>query len=209
MTPGAEPHQVFASAVGGFTELARLIPDSAWDGPGLGEWTVRDLVGHTSRALTTVSTYLQHPTDRAADTDAVGYYVAVREIAAGLGSADVAERGRQAGRDLGEHPVAAIEALAARALADVDDAADADPVLEVIGGLRIRLGAYLPTRTFELAVHCLDIAGAVGIDRSPPAAVLADAAALAARVGVALGAGPAVLLTLTGRATLPAGFTVV
>ena len=39
--------------------------------------------------------------------------------------------------------------------------------------------------------------------------MLADAAALAARIGVALGQGPAVLLGLTGRSDLPPGFSVV
>ena len=52
----------------------------------------------------------------------------------------------------------------------------------------MRLSSYLPTRTFELAVHGMDIAGAVGIDVAPPDDVLAEAAALAARIGVAAGA---------------------
>ena len=39
-----------------------------WAQLGLGEWTVRDLVGHTSRALTTVEAYL----DLAAEEDAAG-----------------------------------------------------------------------------------------------------------------------------------------
>ncbi len=37
------------------------IPDDAWDGPGLGDWTVRDLVGHTSRSLVTVIEYFARP----------------------------------------------------------------------------------------------------------------------------------------------------
>ena len=58
-------------------------------------------------------------------------------------------------------------------------------------------------------MHGIDIARAVGVDRDPPQEVLADAAALAARIGVALGQGPAVLLGLTGRTDLPPGFSVV
>ena len=62
---------------------------------------------------------------------------------------------------------------------------------------------YLPTRTFELAVHSLDIAGALGISLELPDDVLADALALASRITVASGRGSAVLLALTGRAGLP------
>ena len=50
---------VFASAARSFAELVREIGAGAWDGPGLGDWDLRSLVGHTSRSLITVSTYLQ------------------------------------------------------------------------------------------------------------------------------------------------------
>jgi hypothetical protein len=54
----------FASAARSFAALVHEIPASAWDGPGLGEWDLRSLVGHASRSLITVSTYLQQPADR-------------------------------------------------------------------------------------------------------------------------------------------------
>lgn len=204
MTPS---RAVFASAAQGFAALVRQIPDDRWDGPGLGDWTVRDLVGHTSRSLVTVSTYLKTTAQREDVVSATDYYVQMHSYSASLGAAAIVERGRQAGRDLGEDPAAAIDALVPRVLAEVD-AVD-DPLIEVIGGLGIRLSSYLPTRTFEFAVHGMDIARAVGIAFAPPDDVLADAAVLAARVGVALGHGPAMLLALTGRADLPPGFSVV
>ncbi|MGD9513300.1 maleylpyruvate isomerase N-terminal domain-containing protein, partial [Mycolicibacterium sp.] len=177
------------------------------DDPGLGEWTVRDLIGHTSRSLMTVSTYLKAPAQREDVADAVDYYVRMHEYSASLGAAAIVERGRQAGRDLGDDPVAAIEALALRVQTEL--AAVEDPLIEVIGGLGIRLSSYLPTRTFELAVHGLDIGRAVGVDFEPPVEVLTEATALAARIGVALGHGPTVLRALTGRGGLPPGFSVV
>lgn len=73
-------------------------------------------------------------------------------------------------------------------LATVDD-----PLIEVIGGLGIRLSNYLPTRTFELAVHGLDIARAAGVDFTLPEGVLLESVELA----------------LTGREPLPAEFSVV
>ncbi|WP_374158863.1 maleylpyruvate isomerase family mycothiol-dependent enzyme [Mycobacterium sp. G7A2] len=198
---------VFEAAAGHFADLVRSIADDRWDEPGLGDWTVRDLVGHTSRSLTTVSTYLRTQAVNEDVSSAVDYYVRIRDYAAGMGTDAIVERGRQAGRDLGADPAVAIDHLLARVLDDLDGVDD--PLIAVIGGLGIKLSSYLPTRTFELAVHGIDIARAVGVDRDPPEEVLADAAALAARIGVALGQGPAVLLGLTGRSDLPPGFSVV
>lgn len=69
--------------------------------------------------------------------------------------------------------------------------------------------AWLPTRTFELVVHGLDIAAVTGISASFSADALADATALAARIAVATGDGATVLRALTGRGTLPERFSVV
>jgi hypothetical protein len=58
-------------------------------------------------------------------------------------------------------------------------------------------------------VHGLDIAGAVGVSFAVPDDVLAEATALAGRIAAATGHGETVLLALTGRAALPAEFSVV
>ena len=203
----SEPRAVFASAATGFATLVRSVPEDRWSDPGLGDWNVRDLVGHTSRSLITVSTYLQTTAEREDVVSAADYYVKMHGYSAGLGAAAIVERGRQAGRDLGDDPAAAVDELLARVLSDLEEVDD--PLIEVIGGLGIRLSNYLPTRTFELAVHGLDIAAAIGEDVVPTAEVLTEAASLASCIGVQLGHGPAVLLALTGRASLPAGFSVV
>jgi uncharacterized protein (TIGR03083 family) len=197
----------YTAAAEAITDLVRRIPDDAWDGPGLGDWDLRSLVGHASRSFVTVSTYLRAPAGREDLASAVDYVARLREMAAGLGAADVVERGRQAGRDLGDDPAAAVDALAHAALSDAANASD--PLITVIGGLGIRLSNYLPTRTFELAVHGLDIARAAGIEFVLPDDVLEEATVLATRVGVALGHGETVLLALTGRAPLSDGFSVV
>ncbi len=210
MTTRTRPRAVFASAAESFATLVRRVPDGTWDDPGLGDWDVRSLVGHASRSLITVSTYLRSAAQREDVTSAADYYAWVHEYSANAGAAAIVEWGRQAGRDLGEDPVATIDALVPRVLAEVDEVDEVDdPLIEVIGGLGMRLSNYLPTRTFELAVHGMDIAGAVGIDFAPPDDVLAEAAALAARIGVRLGRGPGLLLALTGRRDLPPGFSVV
>lgn len=198
---------VFASAARYLATLVRQVPADRWDDPGLGEWTVRDLVGHTSRSLITVSTYLHSSASREDVREPADYYVRINSYAAGMGAQTIVERGRQAGRDLGADPAATIDGLVARVLDEVDAAGD--PLIEVIGGLGLRLNTYLPTRTFEIAVHGLDIAAAVGLSVTPPVEVVAEAAALAGRIGAHLGQGPAVLLALTGRSALPPGFSVV
>jgi len=197
----------FAAAAHGFAELVDRIPPDAWTRPGLGEWDVRSLVGHTARSLITVRTYLKTPAPRADLAGPQEYYLRVNPTVLGLDPADVVERGRQAGRDLGDDPAAAVRELVTATLADLDGVDD--PLIEVIGGLGIRLNAYLPTRVFEMAVYSLDIARALGIDFSLPPEVLTKALTLAVRIAAAGGQGEQVLLALTGREPLAAGFSLV
>lgn len=197
----------FVSAAEAFAALARRISPADWEKPGLGEWDVRALVGHASRSLITVSAYLRTPADREDVSSPVAYYTQIREYLSTSGAAEVVERGRKAGRDLGPDPVATIDGLLSTVLAELTEVDD--PLIAVIGGLGIRLSNYLPTRTFELAVHGLDIIRATGMSATLPSEVVEEATVLAARVGVALGDGEQVLLSLTGRTELPPGFSVV
>jgi uncharacterized protein (TIGR03083 family) len=190
-----------------FAALVHDITADRWDGPGLGEWDLRALVGHASRSLITVSTYLQQPAEHEDVTSPHDYYVQIRGYASNLGAADITERGRQAGRDLGDDPAATVDQLLSRVVGELSDAGD--PLIAVIGGLGIRLHNYLPTRTFELAVHGLDIARAVDISFAPPPDVLEEAAVLAARIAAAEGHGESVLMALTGRQQLPPSFSTV
>jgi uncharacterized protein (TIGR03083 family) len=201
-----DPIATFGSAARSFAALVRQIPAPAWDGPGLGDWDLRSLVGHTSRSLTTVSSYLQTTADREDIASPQDYYVYARQFASQAGRAAIVERGRQAGRDLASDPAAAVDALVDRVCSELTGRQDR--LIAVIGGVGIRLYAYLPTRTFEMAVHGLDIAGAAGVAFTLPAEVLDESAALAARIAVALGEGDTVLLSLTGRRTLPTPFSV-
>jgi uncharacterized protein (TIGR03083 family) len=197
------PYDTFAEAAHAYADLVRSIPPDAWTRPGLGEWNVRDLVGHTSRSLITVETYLGRPTAAEQVASSAEYYTVTSQI----DPASVAERGRLAGRALGEEPAQVVDALVARVLplAKRDD----DPLLETAAG-GTRLTNYLPTRTFELVVHGYDIATATGL--APPAysaRLLHEVIALAGAVAVATGRAPEVIRALTGRAALPANFTVV
>ena len=197
----------FLEAARAFADLVRRIPDDAWDGPGLGGWDLRALVGHASRSLITVSTYLQTSADHEDVATPQAYYAHTADYIRNAGAEAITERGRQAGRDLGADPVGTIEGLIDKVTADLATAGD--PLIEVIGGMGIRLHTYLPTRTFELAVHSLDIARAAGLAFDLPADVLQTALMLAAAIAVETGRGDTLLMSLTGREPLPPGFSVV
>lgn len=163
-------------------------------------------MGHTSRSLITVSTYLQAPASTADLAGPAEYYAAMRGFMSDAGAEAIIERGRQAGRDLGSDPAAAVDALVSKALDDLDGVDD--PLITVIGGFGIRLSHYLPTRIFELAVHSLDIARVTGLSADLPTEVLETAAMLATQIAVELGQGEILLMALTGRAELPRTFSV-
>jgi uncharacterized protein (TIGR03083 family) len=195
----------FSAAARAVDEAIAQVPQQMWDGPGLGEWTLRDLVGHTSRSLVTVIDYLARPVAEEVVPSAPAYYRAISE--GSFDAAAVTERGRQAGRDLGEDPSSRFSQLVDEAIA-VAEGTNADLVVHTImGGMRV--AHYLPTRTFELCVHGLDIAAATGIPVDLPAPAVEEACALAALSAVQRGLGPSLLLAMTGRRALPQGFSVV
>ena len=195
----------FAATARSVSDAVTQVPHDAWDGPGLGEWTVRDLVGHTSRSLVTVIDYLARPVAEEVVHSAPAYYTA---ISAGTIDADaVTERGRQAGRDLGDDPASRFRALADEAVR-VAEATDPGLVVHtIVGGMRV--AAYLPTRTFELCVHGLDLAAATGIPVDLPPQAVEEASTLGAVAAAQRGLGADLLLAMTGRRGLPPGFSVV
>jgi uncharacterized protein (TIGR03083 family) len=196
----------FAAAAACFTELVARVPGNGWDHPALGVWNVRDLVGHTGRALSTIEAYLDK--EPAGDTldGPVAYFVATRALLADPDA--VARRGRVAGAALGEDPVAAITDLARRVTALVDVTSDGALVASPVGA--ITLVDYLPTRTFELTVHGLDLARAIGVD-PPPSLQPAVSASLdlAGHLAGTLSQAPELLLLITGRTGLREGISVV
>src|SRR5947209_5818736 len=200
-----DPRPVFLAAAEAFVELVERVPADRWDGPGLGVWNVRELTGHTvSAGLRGVLTSLAEPAERCDMPSPAGYYALARTVDPAFYRAAVAaseEDARRQGAALGEHPAAVVRALLPEVAAAVQAAEGGQLVQTPAGGMRV--ADWLATRTFELAVHGLDVAEAGGVAALVPDEVLADAAALAARVGVEVGDGIPVLLALTGRRALP------
>ena len=197
-----DSRRAFTDAAAWFVRTAAIVGDR-WNRPGLGEWDVRALVGHTSRSLLTVETYLAHPADAVDVASAADYFRATRAMAA---DSAVAARGRDAGTALGTDPAAAVAEIAARVLALVDTQDGAAVVTTIAGG--IRLADYLPTRTFELAVHTADLATALGVPPHVPATAATQALYVVADLAVAGNLAGQLLLASTGRTGLLAGFSV-
>lgn len=204
--PGSTSRATYALAAHAFADQVAHIRPDAWDGPGLGDWDLRALVGHASRSPVTVLTYLPRTTDTAAVRTVAEYYrAAVTMMAAD--PAAVTARGRDAGVALGDDPVAAVADLVSRSLTALD-ATPGDPIIDtIVGGMHLE--HYLVTRIFELVVHGLDIAAATGVPYEPPPAALTASLRLAVDVAELRGDGSVLLLALTGRRTLPGGFSVV
>ena len=197
-----DSRRAFADAAEWFVHTVSLVGDR-WDQPGLGEWDVRALVGHTSRSFLTVETYLERPASDVDVASPADYFRTSRATAAGPA---VAARGRDAGTALGPDPAAAVAEIAARVVRLVHTRTGTDLLTTIVGGMR--LGDYLPTRTFELAVHTADLATAIGEPVDIPVTAAAQALQVVSDLALLDGHAGPLLLAATGRAGLPAGFSV-
>lgn len=171
----------------------RLVPDDAWDGPGLGSWTVRELVAHANRGQTTIEEYLLRP--REPEPPGSAYFT----------EEAVAARGREAVLALGDDPAEAVAATSRAVTALVENT----PADATIGSpaRTMTLADYLPSRIVELTVHGLDITSAIGADLSVPATAMRVSLGFVARLA-ARKSGQDVLFALTGRSALPEGYSV-
>jgi uncharacterized protein (TIGR03083 family) len=197
-----DSREAFTDAADWFLDVADRVGDR-WERPGLGEWDVRALVGHTSRSFLTVEEYLGRPAGAVEIPSTADYYRATSAIAAGPA---VAQRGRDAGTALGDDPPSALRAMAARVLPLVDSCDGTERVTSIVGGMR--LSDYLPTRTFELTVHTCDLALALDEPLDVPSSAAALALSLVSRLALDTDRAGGLLLLATGRTGLPSGFTV-
>jgi hypothetical protein len=200
--PWDDSRRAFTDAADWFVRTAALVGDR-WNLPALGEWDVRALVGHTSRSLLTVEEYLARPAATVEVASAAEYFRAISAAATGPA---VAARGVEAGTALGTDPPTAVAEIAARVIPLVE-ARDGTELLTTIAG-GMRLADYLPTRTFELAVHTADLATALEVPLDVPASAAAQALRLVTELAVAEGVAGPLLLAATGRPGLPAGWSV-
>ena len=192
--------RAFHEAATFFVDTVGRVPPDALNDPGLGVWSVRELMGHTCRALLTVK---DHPgrSDGVASrlADPADYFCeALRDRS--IHDA-IAERAGDATAALGDDPASAVAGIVDGVSCFVDALPGDHPVGTPWG--EMRLADYLPTRTFELVVHTLDLAGAVGKDNPVPEAALSVALWLSTEIAARSGRAEDLLMALAGRAPLP------
>jgi uncharacterized protein (TIGR03083 family) len=195
----------FETAARAFLDLVAEVKQNRWEDPALGSWNVRSLVGHTSRAILVVETYLlADPAPEINVPDAETYYSEVLQKYTDNDA--IAERGVAAGDALNENSGIEFAAALDRVLALI--ATNGPDRVVAVGPMGIPLSEYLRTRVFELVVHGMDIGRAVNLDHGIPSDVVASAAQLAATVAVRSGHGEDILFALTGRRPLPSRFSI-
>lgn len=198
---------LFNEAIEGCLAVVSQIDDAKWEEPALGAWDLRSLLGHTGRAMSTVEAYLLR-----SDVGVLPWLKSpsdyFRVARAGLSDPQaVLDRGRAAGLALGSNPKVAIMDLADRGRAAVFGA-EVDAIVTTPVG-KMRLDDYLPTRTFELAVHSVDMAAVLDVEipqvlQQPVRCSLE----LAIRLLDGLDATVLVLSAITGRRGIEKGFSV-
>jgi Mycothiol maleylpyruvate isomerase N-terminal domain len=193
--------------------LAESMTDEAWELPGLGSWTVRELFAHLLRGLLTIEQGLEAAADGTHDDEPLGasgprdYYQAAfgRDDTASL-HAGIAERARTTMAELGGDMASAARSLTDRVLPMIDATPDDGRCFTFAGWMR--LIAYLPTRVVEVGVHLMDVQRAVGRPAELPLATQRVILGLVAAETERLAAGELLILALTGRDRLPDGFNV-
>ena len=184
-----------------FAGLVDGVDIDGWEEPALGQWTVRDLAGHTYRSISTVVGYSEKPAPQVDVESATQWILNVRQNA---NPDRVAELGRSAGLEIMDNPQMMVRGFLDMARDRVNDL-DEDFILATPQG-GMRLIDYLQLRTMELVIHGSDLAQAVGMEATPPASGMQVALQVLTGVAVAEGRGPALANALTGRGALPTNY---
>lgn len=156
----------FREAAHWWRSLVGGIDDHQWDRPGLGDWTVRELVAHGARAFRTITDYATGEVkDPLPIATAAEYFRIV--LAEETPHLHIAARARQEAAAEEDWTVATDRFWAA---ADrvVGASAPEAPMHLFVG--EMPFSQYLATRVVELVVHGLDLSQAIGIPSSPPRA---------------------------------------
>ncbi len=157
--------------------LRRLQPRD-FDAPGLGEWTVAELIAHLIRGAGLLATYLdvEVPADAEPACDRVAYFAFSAEELDEM-SAGVAERSRADARSIGTG--ALVDAFCGSRLRTVERVEDLAPdaLVHTFRG-PMAVAEYAATRVLELTVHHMDLCRALNLP------VTSDPSALAVTVGI-------------------------
>ena len=187
-----------------FVSIVDSIEIDAFDAPALGEWCVRDLVGHTYRSFTTVLSYSAVPSDKVDFERPVDYFL--RLLSSDVNHGHIAERGRAAGLEIIEDPKMMVRGFAMYVKNKLEELSDDHIMGTLTGGMR--LIDYLPTRTFELIIHTMDLTKALGLESSPPRRGMETTLQMIGQLALNRGYAQDLIFSSTGRDGLARGFTV-
>ncbi|HTX63958.1 MAG TPA: maleylpyruvate isomerase N-terminal domain-containing protein [Acidimicrobiales bacterium] len=162
-----------------FVDAVAAVPLERYETRWSDEWRILDLIGHGNRANVLVVEYYERP----APVAGPDYGLPEK----------IAERARQAVKDLGDDPVAAVRTASDRALAVVAAARDDARVGTPFG--ERTLDTYLRSRTAELVLHGLDLR--TGLE--PPPESVAECGAFLMDRAIQSGRGVDVVCALSGR----------
>jgi len=201
---GQDIRETYLEAGEFFAKVVDQVDIDGWEVPALGEWCARDLTGHTYRSFTTILSYSAKPGDKVDLERPVDYFLKAFE-----GLADpkqVAERGRAAGLEIIDDPRMMVRGFAMYVKNKLEELADDHVMATPLGGMR--LIDYLPTRTFELIIHTMDLAKAVGVGDQPPEKGMAATLEILGQIALYRGHASDLVFGVTGRGGLSDGFSV-
>lgn len=189
-----ETADAFRYASHWWRSIVGAVEDHQWNQPGVGEWSVRELVAHGDRAYKTVIEYLGSDTkDPTEIYTAAAYFRTV--LAEETPHVHIAARAKREAAERADWVMATDEFAqhAEQLIADTPG----DATVHLFVG-EMQLDQYLATRVIELVIHGLDLSTAIGLPVTPPPAAIE----VALRVLIDLGNASdltAVLRLLTGR----------
>ena len=184
-----------------FAQLVDGVDVDGWEEHALGQWTLRDLAGHTYRSISTVVGYSEKPAPKVDVESSTQWILNVRQNA---NPDRVAELGRSAGLEIMDNPTMMVRGFLNMARDKVNELDDDFILATPQGGMR--LIDYLQLRIMELVIHGCDFARALGVEAEPPANGVQVALQVLTGVAVAEGRGPDLANALTGRTALPIGY---
>jgi uncharacterized protein (TIGR03083 family) len=184
-----------------FASLVDGVDIDVWENHALGQWTLRDLAGHTYRSINTVVGYSEKAAPQVDIESSTQWILNVRQNA---NPDRVAELGRSAGLEIMDNPQMMVRGFLNMVRERVNDLDDDFILATPQGGMR--LIDYLQLRTMELVIHGSDFARALGVQATPPANGMQVALHVLTGVAVAEGRGPDLANALTGRSALPIGY---
>jgi uncharacterized protein (TIGR03083 family) len=193
--PPSDVRDAFRASAEWFVAVVDDVGSDGWERPALGEWNVRELVGHTSRNCLLITDYLDVGSTGQVVVGPFAFWNAVLSKERSAVHASIAEQAAEQALSLGPDVAASMRELIERTIQLVDRASDTAALRFGSAGT-LALIDLLPSRVVEFVGHGLDICHAIGREHAdlPP-----DTARFAAVLLASRGDPVAITQALLGR----------